>query len=347
MNLKPKYDIYPDMNKQSDFPEDENEEILVALLIEEDDQLEIDISQENNKLSIVSNEIQIEEYILEEASLDEVELYDEKLNDEIQELGSLDNVKSLEQARIDKFGNLRPKSKKQYILACLGLVTIVSILILVLLESPFYNVDKILTTNSSIVPFTKTENEKVTEIVSQLKDEPMYRVDTSKIEDQLSELIYVSEVSIDKTWPSSINVVISRRVPSGYVQTDKGFVLVDSTGMSFQKEKSVPNGLPSFEGMSAITFSEKIPDKTYVNVLNESPPEIKGQIIAVRKVKNDYTIELNDGIDVKLGDSSQLKQKLAITWSILNAKKRSEIGYIDVSVPSLPVSGSPKLQLEV
>ena len=88
-----------------------------------------------------------------------------------------------------------------------------------------------------------------------------------------------------------------------------------------------------------------IPDLTFVKVLDQAPNEIKDQIVMVKVEDGKYSLELTDGIDILLGDRSKLKEKLAISWAILQAKKRSELGYIDVSVPSLPVSGSPQLKV--
>ena len=97
--------------------------------------------------------------------------------------------------------------------------------------------------------------------------------------------------------------------------------------------------------MEEVTFSKKISDDTFLKILSDAPSEIRNQISNVRTGKDGFVAELVDGIDIILGDKTLLKEKLAISWSIILAKPRSDLGYIDVSVPTLPVSGSPQLKV--
>ena len=292
MSSKQNYGIYLIMNSEDDKDVNSNEELVYALLVD-DDEVVVDTFQERRQKQFI----------------------------------------------------MQSRSKKQWItIVALGVVGIF-ILSIGLLESPFFRVQKIHISIHNQETIDKIERSKINEITRRAKGQPMYRNSFKEIESEIQDMVSVASVDLSKSWPKTLNVKIVRRKAVAYIQTDQGIALVDSAGFVFQKSEEALVGYPSFEGLDEIEFAKTISDPTFIEVLNRAPSEIKGQIVIVRLDNKKYSLELTDGIDIILGDSSNLKEKLAISWSILQAKKRSELGYIDVSVPSLPVSGSPQLKV--
>lgn len=238
------------------------------------------------------------------------------------------------------------RTKKQRIYISVSAVVIVITLIVLALESPFYNVDKVSIVNTSATPLTQKETEEIQKITNSLKGEPTYRVDTTEAVEQVTDMPAISDVKVSKEWPGTLVFTVARRTPVAYIATDKGYVYVDSTGYVFEKMAAAPKGLPIFEGMEEVDLHKTISNENFLSVIENAPQEIRGQIVRVTQTKDgSYDAILSDGITIKLGEPEELDKKLAIAWSIILTKKRSELGYIDVSVPSLPVSGSPQLQL--
>jgi cell division protein FtsQ len=299
-----------------------HEEPLVALLIDEEDVVDVVIEE---KFQEVVVDIEIEEPSLLENDENVV-------------------VETFEQRRIQKF-RAENKSKKQWILTTIGIVIGIIVLVILALESPLYDVDAVTIKNPSSVQFSPTELTQITTLSKKLKHQSMYRVDADSTLKKIRALPFVSSVKMKKIWRSDIELDVTRRVPVAYVETNKGIVVIDSFGIAFEKVATAPNDLPSFEGIGEMTFNEKISNTRYLSILDAAPKEISTQIAHVIRADGSYDVILSDGIDVKLGHPTDLKQKLAIAWSILLTKKRSQLGFIDVSVPSLPVSGSPQLKV--
>ena len=253
-------------------------------------------------------------------------------------------VESFQQRRQQQFIS-QSRTKKQWSIITICVVVAVLVISIGLLESPIYSVKRIEIASTNEDPIDRLERLRLDEIISKAKGQPMYRNNFSDIEFKINEIPSVSSAQLSKSWPSTLIVTIVKRQPVGYIETDQGVALVDKTGFVFKKTEEALVGYPSFEGMEEIEFANTISDLTFVKVLDQAPSEIKDQITLVKLEGNKYSLELTDGIDIVLGDNTNLKEKLAISWSILQAKKRSELGYIDVSVPSLPVSGSPQLKV--
>ena len=174
-----------------------------------------------------------------------------------------------------------------------------------------------------------------------LLESPVFSVNKLKIVEakgKLNKLTYVENVTFKKEWPSSVTVTIKQRTPIATIKTDKGYVLIDSKNIVFAKVAEYQMGLPVLRGFDNVTMSKAINDVNYLKIIKDAPDEIDGQIAYVEKKESKYEVTLTDGILIKLGDISLLKEKLSIAWSIILTKNRADLGYIDVSVPSLPVT---------
>ena len=193
------------------------------------------------------------------------------------------------------------------------------------------------------VPLSSDELTQLKKNLQSIKDQQMYRSNFAASNASIGKLNFVKTVKFEKDWPSTVKVTITHRVAIATIKTDKGYVLIDDENVIFAKVPELQQGLPVFKGFDEITFSKKINDGNYVTILKNSPDEIITQIAAVEKKDSKYIVTLTDGIMIKLGDTSLLKEKLAIAWSIILTKNRAELGYIDVSVPSLPISGVSKV----
>ncbi len=237
-------------------------------------------------------------------------------------------------------------SKKQKIFGITVFLLTVLTVVGLLMESPIFKVDKIELNNISTTALSEEEIANMNEILSTRQGEPIYRTNLDQSLGDLEEFYAIKNVSIEKDWPSTLIVNFERRTPFAYINTDKGVVLLDSQGFVFAKANEQPQGIASFDGIDEITLYETIEEQDFIEIINAMPQEIRGQVTQV-KLQEDMTFHatLNDGITIKIGQPTQLDRKLAIAWSIILAKDRSDLGYIDVSVPNLPVSGSPELQV--
>lgn len=327
-----------------------DDDIIEALLVDEDDDV-IDLTASDNNVVHIRREdidVTIDDTLRHSddgfGHSDDTLRHSEQSEEPLPEPENV-VVHTFLDKRRESF-RAQTRTKKQRIYISVSAVVILITLVVLALESPFYNVDKVSIVNTSATPLTQKETEEIQTITNSLKGEPTYRVDTSDAVEQVTDMPAISEVTVSKKWPGTLVFTVARRTPVAYIATDKGYVYVDSTGYVFEKMAAAPKGLPIFEGMEEVDLHKKISNENFLAVMKNAPEEIRGQIVRVTQGKDgSYDAILSDGITIKLGEPEELDKKLAIAWSIILTKKRSEIGYIDVSVPSLPVSGSPQLQL--
>lgn len=308
--------------------------LLAAVLIDEDEEV-VEV--------LPSNVVSI-------SRVDEIVICDDEgIVEAHEETSLLDNgevvVDTFIQKREQHF-RAQSKSKKQRILISVAAVLSVILVSALVLESPFYDINKVAVSNGSSVALTEAEITQVAQSTQSLTGSPLYRVNSDSALERVKELPFVAGAHVKKSWPGTLVMTVDRRVPVAYIPTDKGFVYIDDKGVPYEKMEKAPTGVPTFEGIPEITWLEPLKNSSFLDVLYAAPVEIKNQIVRVSLAEQGtFDAVLSDGITIRLGQPDELDKKLSIAWSIILTKKRSELGYIDVSVPSLPVSGSPQLQL--
>lgn len=327
--------------------EDDEEELILENeeLIVEDAHVDIHPGPEmlDDVVIAISDYVEPkEDGSLPRAKLDEDQNYIDPHQEEASE-GNEDNVVgSFVEKRLAQFRTIKLNRRKVKLYAFFSVAIVLTLLIL-LFESPIFSIDKVnVVQEKNVTPLSDAELAQVKKDIASVKNQQMYRSNFGSSNSKLKKLPYVKSVHFEKSWPSTVNVEVVHRVPIATIKTDKGYVLIDDESYIFQKTDALQSGLPVFKGFDQITFTEKLNDKNYISILNQSPDEIKNQIASVTKKDSKYFVTLSDGIVIMLGDTDLLKEKLAIAWSIILTKNRSQLGYIDVSVPSLPVSGIPK-----
>jgi cell division protein FtsQ len=309
-----------------------DDDIVYALIVEEDDD-EVKESERSFPASLSS--LAFDSVTSSENDISDVEA---KPIDDVVVSNFVEKRKA--QFKLPKIN--KRKFKLYGLFASVGFVAVA----LLILESPIFSIDKIeIVQSKNTAQFSQDQLSLLNKSLASVKYQQMYRSNFDSSNKKIGNLNFVSSVNFKKVWPSTVKVQITNRVAVATIKTDKGYVLLDKNSIAFAKVPEFQVGLPVFKGFDEITFSKAIKDKNYVSILNNLPDELSGQIAYVDKNESNYLITLTDGIVVHLGDINLLKEKLAIAWSIIQTKNRSELGYIDVSVPSFPVSGQSKVGL--
>ncbi|MBS3971127.1 MAG: cell division protein FtsQ/DivIB, partial [Clostridia bacterium] len=146
-------------------------------------------------------------------------------------------------------------------------------------------------------------------------------------------------------------IYIKEREPASLVVAQEKFILVDIKGFYIQDVESIrefPN-LPLITGLTLeenLPYGQKIDNKALTAAL-----EISEQIwdkssiyfneINVSSGENDILLYTKEGIMVKIGNSKNIHEKLAV-FEKLYLKQReegnlSQLEYIDISFAGLPV----------
>jgi cell division protein FtsQ len=182
----------------------------------------------------------------------------------------------------------------------------------------------------------------------------LVRVDGDELERRLAAVPDVLSIRFDRAFPHTLRVVVRperpalllRRGAEGWVVSARGRVLrpVRNTRLSSLPRTWVPRNATVRVGELLQPESGGLAAAALAPLAGSRFP---GRIHVVRAGKGELTLVLRSGAEVRLGDTGDLRLKLAIARRILLATGAASGGaYIDVSVPERPVLGPIESQVE-
>ncbi|MEO6886551.1 MAG: FtsQ-type POTRA domain-containing protein, partial [Jatrophihabitantaceae bacterium] len=75
---------------------------------------------------------------------------------------------------------------------------------------------------------------------------PLLRLNTAAITHRVQALADVASVTVSTSFPSTVVIAVTERVPVGYVKVGTRFGLIDKTGRQYRTVGSAPGTLPQF-----------------------------------------------------------------------------------------------------
>jgi cell division septal protein FtsQ len=175
----------------------------------------------------------------------------------------------------------------------------------------------------------------------------LLKVDGTSIAQRVTPIPGVRSFGYDRAFPNTLRVVIHPEVPVLVLRRGKDAFLVSTTGrviaaMPHPRLSHLPRLWAPHD--ARVVVGELLPGQLIGAAAALAPlrgAPLPGGVHSVRAAK-ELTLELGGGLEVRLGDSTDLRLKLAIARRILLATgaAASGGGYLDVSVPERPVLGS-------
>lgn len=176
-------------------------------------------------------------------------------------------------------------------------------------------------------------------------DKSLLRIDGSDLGRRLAPLPDVHSFRYDRAFPHTLRVVIRPERPVLVVRRGHDAFLVAASGRVLQplthpRRSSLPRLW--LKSDVVIQLGVPLPGHTIaapVVLASLQGPGLPGGVKDVRVGAAELTLDLNGGLEVRLGDASDVRLKLAIAQRILRATGAALAGpgYLDVSVPERPV----------
>jgi cell division protein FtsQ len=163
---------------------------------------------------------------------------------------------------------------------------------------------------------------------------PMAKVDTLAIARRVIATPSLAKVTVSRSWPATIVISASVRVPVLAVTDPQGQVqVVDSQGEAYATVSAPPKGVP------LITTVESPPSKesmaAAISVLQALPSGQRGAVTGVAVWgPNMVTFKLGN-VSVVWGGASEPELKVKVMTALLRVKG---VGTIDVSAPHTPAT---------
>ncbi|TDV46303.1 cell division protein FtsQ/DivIB [Actinophytocola oryzae] len=164
---------------------------------------------------------------------------------------------------------------------------------------------------------------------------PMVRLDADEAAARVAKLPRVFEVRVERSWPSTVQIIVTERAPVAVLRAGSEIHLVDETGLDYATAATAPPNLPTLA--MANVKPENPATRSAVSVLGAIPRQLRVQVTTVTaETPGDVRLTLTDGRVVKWGNADENARKAAVLGALLTRPGRT----YDVATPDFPtVSG--------
>jgi cell division protein FtsQ len=163
---------------------------------------------------------------------------------------------------------------------------------------------------------------------------PLARVDTAAIARRVMTSATLAEVAVSRSWPSTIVISASPRVPILAVKNPKGQVqVVDSQGVAYATVSVPPKGVPLINTVENPPSSDSLRAGIAVLQALSSSQRVGVSNVTVSGA-NLVTLKLR-AVTVVWGGASEPELKVKVITALLRQKG---VRTIDVSAPRTPVT---------
>lgn len=163
---------------------------------------------------------------------------------------------------------------------------------------------------------------------------PLAKVSTLVVAQRVIASPELAEVTVSRSWPSTIVISATPKVPVLAVENLKGEVqVVDSQGVAYATVSTPPKGVPLINTVENPSSTESL--RAAAAVLRSLPARQRGQVSKVTVMgPNMVTLKLGE-ITVVWGGASEPELKVKVMTALLRQK---DVETIDVSAPRTPVT---------
>lgn len=167
----------------------------------------------------------------------------------------------------------------------------------------------------------------------------LLRLNTKKSAQKiLDELLYVETAKVDRDFPSSLNITVTKCVPAYNIQYDKGMLLVSRRGKILADTDTVTEGLPIIYGYEPVNPQTGKPLETGNKHKNEAFTELMSAFekidyagLATIDMSDEHSIIVNytSGMIFKMGNWSDVEYKLSLADNVMNDESiKGKKGYL-------------------
>jgi len=176
--------------------------------------------------------------------------------------------------------------------------------------------------------------QEVHELAAAHTGEPLARVDTGALTEQIGALVGVLEVHVRRDWPRGLEVVITPREPVAGVPADEGYLILDDQAVELATQDEPPQELPvvdvplDSEGSAAAL-------QAVVAVLGDLPADLFTEVAVASAASADQVeFELAGGQQVIWGSAEESELKAEVLQTLLQVPA----AVYDVSAPRNPIT---------
>lgn len=241
----------------------------------------------------------------------------------------------------------RAKRQKSQYLRYIGRIAIAAAAVLALIFGAIfaYRSDLFHVNNVQVNGAEHLTSQEITTIAAVSDDSTLLRLDSAGIKARLEDNAWIQGVAIHRVFPDTIVIDITEREPGAVAKiNDKSnwVISTDGTWLSAATTDDWENAMKIIDvspSMPAPISGSDCADggiTNALNILNAISDDLRSRIVSISAESSIKTsLNLEDGITVAFGDSSDVEMKEAVINSLLS-EYGGRISYINVRVPSRP-----------
>lgn len=228
--------------------------------------------------------------------------------------------------RIARLANRQPPTRRQRLIRALALV-VVFLLVLgigwVVYFSPWLVVRNVSVQGTSVLSADQVED-----AADVVLGHPLARVNERAVGERVAALPAVDRVTVNRRWPSTVNIRVTERRPLFHVGHGPDAVLVDRVGVTFRAIP--PDGV--LEGRGPSDNPRLLAD--VATVVEALPAELLDAAVRVDFTSADaITVRLTEDKDIFFGSAEEARAKGEVALALVHG---THAKHIDVSAPGRP-----------
>jgi cell division protein FtsQ len=163
-----------------------------------------------------------------------------------------------------------------------------------------------------------------------------------ELRDAVAGFPTVASVQATTSFPHTLHVTITERLPVAFVRVGGGETAVSGDGYLLPGAEFDAKALPRIEGAAAAHGARLDEDAAaQAAILGATPRPLRDRVTSSTwdDQRGGVVLDLKGGPEVRFGDGSLARDKWAAAVAVLSSPERGSPSYLDVSVPERPVSG--------
>jgi cell division protein FtsQ len=165
-------------------------------------------------------------------------------------------------------------------------------------------------------------------------------VATGAVEDDVEELAWVAEARATRELPGTLRITVTERAPVAFATRPDGrAAVVDATGVVTEVAATPPAGLPALVTTAAPPGQGKVVVPAAAARVAAALGPLAGRVTRISVDRSEAALTLADARVVRLGDLTHLEEKSRAAAAVLDSPGLPAVTYVDVRVPSAPVTG--------
>jgi cell division protein FtsQ len=164
-------------------------------------------------------------------------------------------------------------------------------------------------------------------------------LDTGRAADGVDALPYVKTAQVTREWPDAVRIVVTERSAVAWIEGGGTRAVVDGTGRILATVGDAPAGLPQLVSADAVPKPGSSIRSTGAARVAAAIAGLSAGVRSITATAAGVTLQLVAGPEVRLGEPDRIAVKVRAAAAVLGAMQGRDVHYVDVSVPTNPVTG--------